>query len=114
MAVQQSAGDVIVTVAEDRCSDGDGVAEDSLCSVTAAVDLRLHFFDNDAFASLYRFHITQFSDATSGFHGIAVVHTLRGSVKKLKGCSLEDASEAPGVCRPNVRAVRNRISLLKS
>src|SRR5207302_1853199 len=88
MAVQQSAGDVVVTVAEDRCSDRDQVAEDSLCSVTTTVDLRLYFFDYDAFASLYRFHITHFSDATSGLHGIPVVHTLRGSVEKLKGCSL--------------------------
>jgi len=50
---------VVVTVAEDGCSHCQGVAEDSLCRVATAVDLRLYFFDNDAFASFNRFHITQ-------------------------------------------------------
>src|SRR5438874_13236004 len=59
MAVQQSAGDVVMTIAEDRGSYGDGIAEDSLCGVTTAVDLRLYFFDNDAFASFYGFHIAK-------------------------------------------------------
>ena len=59
MPVQQSPGDVVVTVAEDGCSYCDCVAEDSLCGVATAVDLRLDFFDNDAFASFNRFHITQ-------------------------------------------------------
>src|SRR5437763_12353705 len=59
MAVQQSAGDVVMTVAEDRGSYGDGIAEDSLCGVTTAVDLRLYLFDNDASASFYRFHIAK-------------------------------------------------------
>src|SRR5438270_6975275 len=59
MAVQQSTGDVVMTIAEDRCSYGDGIAEDSLCGVTTAVDLRLYFFDNDAFASFYGFHIAK-------------------------------------------------------
>jgi hypothetical protein len=50
---------VVVTVAEDGCGDCDDVAEDSFCRIATAVDLRLHFFDNDAFASFYRFHITE-------------------------------------------------------
>jgi hypothetical protein len=50
---------VVVTVAEDCCSYGDGVSEDSFCGVTTAVDLRFRFFDDDASAAFNRFHITQ-------------------------------------------------------
>ena len=58
MSIQQSPGDVVVTVAEDGCSYCDGVAEDSFCRVATAVDLRLYFFDYDASAAFNRFHIT--------------------------------------------------------
>ena len=66
-----------MTIAEDGCGDRDDVVEDSLCRIATAVDLRLHFFDNDAFASFNRFHITEISDAVSGFYGIPVADNLR-------------------------------------
>src|SRR5437764_2731218 len=106
MAVQQLAGDVVVTVAKDRCSYGDGVAENPLCSVTTAVDLRLYFFDNDAFASLYRFHITQISRCNFIFRSnfrfpwYSRSPHFSASVEKLKAL-LEDASRAASVCRVN-------------
>jgi hypothetical protein len=59
MAIEQSPGDVVMTVPEDCCSYCDGVAEDSLCGVATAVDLRLNFFDYDASASFNRFHMIQ-------------------------------------------------------
>ncbi len=48
-----------MTVAEDRCGYGYGIAEDSLCGIAAAIDLRLDLFDNDALPAFNRFHITQ-------------------------------------------------------
>jgi hypothetical protein len=59
MSIEQPASNVVVTVAEDCCSDGNDVAEDSFCGVATAVDLRLNFFDDDASAAFNRFHITQ-------------------------------------------------------
>jgi hypothetical protein len=50
---------MVVTVAEDRCGYGYGIAEDSLCGIAAAIDLRLDLFDNDALPAFNRFHITQ-------------------------------------------------------
>ena len=49
-----------MTVAEDCCGDGDGITEDSLCGIAAAIDLRLDLFDNDASPAFNRFHITGF------------------------------------------------------
>jgi len=59
MPIQQPPGDVIVAVAEDCRSYGDGVAEYSFSWVAAAVDLRLNLFDNNASPAFNRFHITQ-------------------------------------------------------
>ena len=50
---------MVVAVAEDCGGDGDGVAENSLRRVAAAIDLGLNFFDHDASAAFDRFHITQ-------------------------------------------------------
>jgi hypothetical protein len=57
--IQKPRRDMIVTIAKDRCRYGNGVAEDPFGRVTAAVDLRLNFFDHDASAAFNRFHITQ-------------------------------------------------------
>ena len=52
----QAAGDVIVAIAEDGGGDLDGIAKAALGGVTAAVDLRLNFFDDDTSAAFSRFH----------------------------------------------------------
>lgn len=50
---------MVVAVAEDCSGYGYGIAEDTLCGIAAAVDLRLDLFDNDALPAFNRFHITQ-------------------------------------------------------
>jgi hypothetical protein len=56
--IQEAPGDVVMAVAKDGCSDGDGVAENSLCGIAAAIDLRGYFFDDYAFAAFKRFHLS--------------------------------------------------------
>jgi hypothetical protein len=59
VAIQQTARNVVVPVAEHCSGNRDLVAYDTLCRVTAAVDLRKHFFDDDALAAFGRFHCIQ-------------------------------------------------------
>lgn len=47
-----------MTVAEDCGGYSNSVAENSFRRITTTVDLRLYFFDHDAFAAFNRFHIT--------------------------------------------------------
>ena len=56
MAVEEAAGDVIVSVAEDSRGNDDLVSEHALGGVSSAVNLWLDLFDNDAFPALFRFH----------------------------------------------------------
>src|SRR5665213_2459755 len=48
VAVEQAGGDVIVPVSEDGGGDFDGVAEDALGGMAAAVDRWLDLFDDDS------------------------------------------------------------------
>src|ERR1700756_2296611 len=98
MPVQQSAGDVIVTVAEDGCGDGHGVAENSLCRVATAVDLWLNFLDNDASASFNRFHITQILRFDFRIPWYSRSPHFTCVCRKAKGPFFRDASRASGVC----------------
>ena len=59
-AVENSAGDVVVTVGEDCCSHSDGVTENSLGGIAARINLRLDLFDNDAATAFNGFHSTGF------------------------------------------------------
>ena len=49
-----------MTVAEDCGGYSNSVAENSFRRITTTVNLRLYFFDYDAFAAFNRFHITQY------------------------------------------------------
>ena len=92
------AGDVVVAIAEDGCGDCDGVAEDSLCRVAAAVDLRLNFFDNDAFAAFNRFHITQIFRCNVTIPWYSPVHFTCIIHLKLKGLPLGRCILPADVC----------------
>ena len=59
MPIEQSTGDMVVAIAEDRRSYAYRVAENSFCGIAAAIDLRFNFFDNDTLPAFNRFHITQ-------------------------------------------------------
>ena len=59
-AVENTAGDVVVTVGEDGCSHGDGITENSLCGIAACINLGLYLFDNDAATAFDGFHSTGF------------------------------------------------------
>jgi hypothetical protein len=59
MAKQEASRDVVVAIAEHRGRDSDGIPNDSLRRIAAAVDLRLDILYNDAFSTFNRFHITQ-------------------------------------------------------
>ena len=59
LAEENAAGDMVMPIAEGRASDLHLVAEDSLGGMAATIDLRLDFFNHDAFATLDRFHAFQ-------------------------------------------------------
>ena len=73
--VQQTPGDVVVTIAEDCGGDRDGVAQSSFCGVAATVHLWLNFFDNNALPAFYRFHIHQIFNSNLPTHGIPATRT---------------------------------------
>jgi hypothetical protein len=47
-----------VAISKDGRSYGDDIAEDALCRIAAAVDLRLDLFDDDTSPAFNRFHMT--------------------------------------------------------
>jgi hypothetical protein len=92
--VKQASGDVVVAVTEDCRGHGDGVAEDSLCGIAAAIDLRLDFFDDDTFPAFDRFHITQVFQVNGAFPWYSGGVNLRYVLRKLKVvCSLGRCAE---------------------
>ena len=84
---------MVVAVAEDRCGYGYGIAEDSLCGIAAAIDLRLDLFDNDTSPAFDRFHITQVFRVNGAFPwysgGAELQYVSRrlGAVRSLGRCT---------------------------
>jgi hypothetical protein len=60
MTIEKARGQVVVAIGEDRRCDNQFLANDPAYGMTPAVDLRSDGFDDDAAATVIRFHDVHF------------------------------------------------------